>query len=121
MFHVKYPITPCPAPRQVRSDAWNPSPSVQRYRAFRDECRLRRVQVPESGVHITFRMPMPASWSKRKAAELDGQPHQQKPDVDNLVKALLDSVYGDDCAVWQISAEKRWARQGAIEVRSESQ
>ena len=116
-----YPITPVPAPRQVRSDAWSPRPGVVRYRAFRDECRLRNLKVPESGASLVFLLPMPKSWSKKKKARMCWQPHQQKPDVDNLEKALLDSVYGEDCGVWHIGmAAKLWAPTGGIVVVSDN-
>lgn len=112
----RYDITPVPAPRQVRSDGWKPRPSVQRYRAFRDEVRLRRVEVPQQGARVTFILPMPSSWTKYQRSKQDGQPHRQKPDIDNLLKALLDSVYGDDCGVSDIAARKVWGREGAIIV-----
>lgn len=89
---------------------------VTRYRAFRDEVRACGVEVPEAGAWIVFWLPMPKSWSKRKRAEMSGQPHQQKPDLDNLQKALLDAIYDDDCRVWSLGAEKRWADRGAIDV-----
>lgn len=111
---MKYPITPVPKPRQTRADRWKKRPPVLRYRAFADECRARRVTVPEQGSHITFVLPMPASWSKKKRAEMDGQPHQQKPDKDNLEKALLDAVHAEDCAVWDSRVTKRWGEEGAI-------
>lgn len=110
-----YDITPVPAPRQVRSDKWKPCPMVLRYRAFRDEVRLKGVKV-ESGDEIIFLMPMPKSWSKKKKAEMEHEPHQQKPDLDNLVKAVLDSVYEDDAHIWQLTATKIWAYEGAIDI-----
>ena len=60
---------------------------------------------------------MPKSWSRKKREQLDGQPHLQKPDLDNLAKALLDAFYRDrdDAHVWRFSAiEKRWAEEGCI-------
>ncbi len=79
---------------------------------------MRKVDVPNAGYRITFVMPMPKSWSKRKRAEMVGQPHQQKPDLDNLIKALLDACYQDDCEVWDLRATKVWGEEGAISVDS---
>lgn len=112
-----YNITPCPAPRQVKKDTWDPSPPVLRYRAFRDEVKLKRVKVPPEGFTLVFVLPMPKSWTKKKRAAMNGSPHEQKPDRDNLEKALLDSIYGDDSHVWHSDGTtKFWAEEGEIIV-----
>lgn len=114
---ARYPITPCPKPRQTRADKWQKRPAVLRYRAFCDECRARGVTIPEGGCTVLFTLPMPKSWSKRKRAEHDGQPHRQKPDWDNLAKALCDAVYGDDSHLHTMAVRKVWGREGSIEIR----
>lgn len=111
-----YDITPCTKPRQTRSDKWKQRPCVMRYRAFADECRAKGLKIEQSGQKITFFIPMPKSWSKKKIDQHRNQPHQQTPDVDNLLKAVLDAVHKQDCAVWSIWPEKRWADDGAIVV-----
>jgi hypothetical protein len=61
---------------------------------------------------------MPASWGEADRLRLHLQPHQQRPDLDNLVKALCDAVHADDSHLWSIQAEKRWTTgDGAIEVQ----
>ncbi len=56
---------------------------------------------------------MPASWSKRKRAQMAGQFHTQKPDADNITKAVKDAMneiaYFDDCQVADERTVKRWA------------
>ena len=111
-----YPIIPCPKPRQTRSDRWRQRPAVLRYRAFADEVRAARVEIPESGATVIFRLPMPTSWSMKKRQKMNGMPHQQKPDWDNLAKALCDAVYSDDSGVWDIRVIKLWFDEGSIEV-----
>lgn len=113
---MHYDITPCTKPRQTRADKWKQRPCVMRYRAFADECRAKGVKIEQSGQKITFFIPMPKSWSKKKRAEMNMKPHQQTPDVDNLLKAVLDATHKQDCAVWSIWAEKRWSDCGAIEI-----
>lgn len=108
-----WPITPVPAPRQVRRDRFNPSPGVRRYREFRDECALRRIWHPIPGDLVVFIMPVPKS---RIRQGIEGQPHIQTPDVDNLLKVLLDACYGDDAHIWTITAAKVWGRAGAIYI-----
>lgn len=112
----KYEITPVPKPRMTQRDKWKKRPVVLRYLAFCDECRSLGVTVPESGAHIVFNMPMPTSWSKKKKTEMLGRPHQQRPDIDNLSKALFDAVYSDDSTIWDVRTTKLWAETGSIEI-----
>lgn len=109
-----YLITPMGKPRMTRSDKWKLRPPVARYRLFCDEARLHDIRVPESGAHIIFILPMPDSWSKKKCALMDGRPHQQKPDVDNLTKSLLDALFEDDAHIWDVRVSKRWGEAGMI-------
>ena len=109
-------IEPMGKPRMTQADKWKVRPEVARYRAFKDECRLRNVCLPEAGATVTFTLPMPQSWSKKKRLAMDGQPHQQKPDVDNLAKALLDAVFPDDSCVWDIRCRKVWGNVGTIMI-----
>lgn len=111
-----YAITPIPKPRMTVRDKWKQRPPVLRYRAFCDEVRLTRISLPDCGWHVTFVLPMPASWSKKKKAEMSGKPHQQKPDADNLLKALMDAIYDEDCAVWDVRVTKLWGETGLINI-----
>lgn len=61
-------------------------------------------------------MPLPRSWSQKKRREMQFAPHQQKPDIDNFIKALLDACLEDDAHVWSITASKLWAADGAIAI-----
>lgn len=110
-----YYIVPVPKPRMTQRDKWAKRPCVLRYRAFCDRVRFARVKLPEP-CRVIFHLPMPASWSKAKREKFDGQAHRQKPDLDNLLKALIDAVYREDAHLAFICAEKRWALEGAIEV-----
>jgi Holliday junction resolvase RusA-like endonuclease len=120
-----YPITPVPAPRQTRRDAFKSSaeypvrPPVARYRAFCDEVRLRQVRVPEPFHHVVFVLPMPSSWTPSQRAQHHGMPHQQKPDRDNLEKALLDALFANDARIWDGRTTKLWGTQGLLIVSSE--
>ncbi len=117
--HKTYLITPVSAPRQVKSDVWNPSDHVLRYRAFRDECALRGVTISPRDTSITFVLPMPASWSQKKKDAMRFMPHEQKPDLDNLIKALVDAAYrnADDGKVSSYGrTEKIWGDIGEIRI-----
>ena len=100
----------------TKRDKWAKRPIVLRYWAFCDEVRASGCVVPDSNSHITFHIPMPKSWTKKKKAIMLGQPHQQVPDIDNFLKALLDAIYDDDKAVWDVRTTKRWAEVSVIEI-----
>lgn len=111
-------MKPCPAPRQTRGDTYKPRPAVLRYRAFRDEVRIRHVQVPQPYYHVLFVISMPRTWSKAQKDQHRGMPHQAKPDKDNLEKALLDSIFGDDQHIWDGRASKVWGDTDLIAISS---
>lgn len=103
-------IEPIAAPRQVRSDTWKPRDCVLRYRAFRDELRLKLKRKPEPPFKLTFHIHSPVKLR-------DGKPHTFKPDIDNLTKAFLDTLWESDQSIWSVWAEKRWtAGQSRIEI-----
>ncbi|MGL5289400.1 MAG: nuclease domain-containing protein [Aeromonas sp.] len=116
VFVHSYPITPVPKPRMTQRDKWQQRPAVMRYRAFCDAVRVAGITLPEAGYHVTFYLPMPASWSARKRLNMAGKPHQQRPDKDNLEKALLDAIYAEDCQIWDGRTTKRWGVEGRIEI-----
>ena len=112
-----YPISPVAKPRMTRSDKWKKRPCVMKYRDFKDLCRFYEVKLPQCGSGVTFCVPMPMSWSKKKKEKMNLMPHQQTPDLDNLLKALCDAVYQDDSCIWNFSKiEKLWAYEGSITI-----
>jgi Holliday junction resolvase RusA-like endonuclease len=115
-------ITPVPKPRMVKSDAWRKRKCVLAYWAFKDNLNILAKNaglndLPANDFHVIYRLPMPASWSKKKAAEMDGKPHQQRPDCDNLQKALQDCLCKTDEHIWDFRVTKLWAETGSIEIR----
>lgn len=64
------------------------------------------------GVEIYATFEPAKSWSKKKTADYLGQWHIQKPDADNLQKAILDGLnriaFADDSQVARTVCEKRW-------------
>lgn len=88
-----------------------------RYRSFCDELRLKipNYTVPDE-IKIIFHVPMPPSWSLKHQTSMIGKPHQQRPDIDNYLKAYLDALCTEDSHVWNAHAIKLWSRVGAIEI-----
>lgn len=65
------------------------------------------------GVMIEFELQSPPSWTKKKTkAAYDGVWHTSKPDIDNMIKAILDGINGicidDDSQVAMLTAFKRY-------------
>jgi Holliday junction resolvase RusA-like endonuclease len=83
---------------------------VAKYRAFRDELQIRNVALDvDHYFHVLFLMPPAASWSEKKRQRHYWQPHRQRPDLDNMVKALLDGLFSEDSHAWSFGAEKIWS------------
>lgn len=61
-------------------------------------------------VRCTFACPV--SWSKKKRAAMIHRPHTQKPDGDNLLKAVKDALnriaWADDGQVFDARVRKVW-------------
>lgn len=110
-------IKPVPKPRMTRSDVWRKRPSVVRYREYKDELKRQAVNfsLPESFT-VTFGIQVPDSYSTKKKELSIGRPHQLKPDIDNLLKGLMDCFLEEDCKVWNVTAKKIWARKGFIHI-----
>lgn len=89
-------------------------PEVLRYRAFCDEVRLQGIELPESGSHVTFILPMPASWSKRNGLSSMVNRTKVKPDFDNMMKGLMDAIYENDAHIWDARVSKLWGETGRI-------
>ncbi len=62
---------------------------------------------------LCYIMPIPKSWPPKKKLEMDWKPHQQTPDLDNLYKAFVDTVFyknwANDCQIFKIGKSiKMW-------------
>lgn len=113
---MEYPITPVPKPRMSQRDKFlkPPRPQVARYWSFVDQIKLNKVVLPCFGAKVTFVLPMPASFSKKRKAEWAGKPHMQRPDLSNLIKALEDAIYSEDSVIYDIHLTKIWGYSGKI-------
>lgn len=74
-------------------------------------------------VDLTFWLPIPISWSKKKRIEADSGIIRPivKPDTDNIVKSVTDSCNGllwvDDSIITDLHARKRYtAGQARVEM-----
>ena len=128
---VEIKIDPVGKPRMTQSSKWiHKKPShtltksqlahlkaLEKYRAFADElrlkCNLYGVKLVDR-LQCEFYIKMPESWSKKKKLKMRGEPHQSKPDIDNICKAVMDSLLKDDSVIYRIQASKYWGNDGSI-------
>lgn len=70
-------------------------------------------------VEAVFYLPIPSSWSRkaREKAEAGRKTPTKRPDLDNLLKAILDALnaiaWSDDCQIVRTVCEKRYGEPRA--------
>jgi Holliday junction resolvase RusA-like endonuclease len=88
---------------------------LERYNDYKESIsalmKKQNFIIPEQNVHMIFYMPVPKTWKEYKKKEMHMKLHQQKPDIDNLVKAIFDSVFTEDKYIADFRATKRWVNQ----------
>lgn len=65
-------------------------------------------------VSLNFHLKLPHGYSKKTIQAFKGQPHFKRPDLDNLIKFILDAadvLWDDDCLVAHIEARKIYATE----------
>ena len=85
------------------------------------DCPDKPLSGPVS-VIMTFYVPMPKSWSKKKRGEMLAEPVAKKQfDIDNLEKTVYDALNGilweDDGQIWKHTVKKVWSNTGRIELQ----
>ena len=69
---------------------------------------------------ITAFFEVPTSYSNKKKKELIGQPHAKRPDIDNFVKIIFDSLnglaYKDDNQISKLEVKKLYGEQAKVIV-----
>lgn len=86
------------------------------YQAQRDRLRLAFGDVPAGLVHLSVSVvrQMPASWSRAKRDRMRGAYASPKPDIDNILGAVMDALFQEDDRVVSVFAEKRWGDEHEI-------
>lgn len=109
-----------PRPRMTKTGhVYTPDSAKAWKEAVWAKCLAHRKPIITQPVRLTvcFYFPIPASEQKREVP----YPHTKKPDIDNLVKAVMDSmtnagVWMDDTIVYALCAEK-WFYQDIAGAR----
>ena len=119
-------IKPMSAIRMTQRGKWVNTSAIRYLNYKRDvgyQLKEQCLKPLEGAVRLdmTFYMPMPDSWSRKRKSAHAGLPVTAKNgDIDNLCKGLMDAangiVYADDCQVTDVTMRKRYAYQGSIEL-----
>ena len=118
LFIKTVPI-PKGRPRFYGGHAVTPEKTRKYEKLIRDSWEHGIVEGEYLVIAMAFTMPIPQSYSNKKKKELEGQPHTKKPDLDNLVKAVLDALndgvaYTDDSKIWRIVARKEYGEEPSV-------
>ena len=111
--------------------SYTPRETVEFERAVAWACRsaCKGLQMPENAplrLDAVFYMPIPKSANKALRERMAGERtmHTKKPDVDNLLKSVLDGcngiAYKDDNQIAQIRATKVYSENPRIAVTIET-
>ena len=119
---IHLPETPIAKPRMTRRDKWLRRKCVVRYREWCDRLRAVAGEIPPADKVLdlswTATFAMPKTWSKRKKEGSIYALHCQKPDRDNLDKAILDALYpGGDAGIAKGTIRKMWGEEASLEIR----
>ncbi len=103
---------PMAKPRMTRQDKWLEGKApyrmtprektraalLRRYRDWATTVTQKAKGLPEcqGELSVWFYLPIPASWPQRHREQVEGQPHQKKPDLSNLIKGLEDAIFKND-------------------------
>ena len=122
IMRMVFDIDPCPAarPRVSRWSTYYP----KKYTQFRNEMKALTSEMDTTpcdkliSVDIEFNVRIPKSWTKKKKKEKNGQYCDNSSDIDNYLKAILDSLNGvlfvDDRQVVEVYARKRYSNRPNI-------
>jgi Holliday junction resolvase RusA-like endonuclease len=119
-LYIVLNIEPHTKPRMTSSDRYKKRKCTTKYWEFKAKLKelvKEKGWIPSNTLKLTFIISMPKSWSRKKRIYMDGKPHQQTPDTDNLTKSFKDSLYEQDCTVWAEDCKKLWGNEGQIIIQ----
>ena len=121
-YSQRFDINPVPAsrPRVSRWSTYYP----KKYTKFKKDMEALTSEIETTpseklvSVELEFRIMMPKSFSKKKKQGLNNTYCSNNSDIDNYIKAILDSLNGvfyiDDKQVVEIFARKIYGDEGYI-------
>ena len=118
----QFDINPVPAarPRVSRWSTYYP----KKYTRFKKEMEALTGELDTTPcenlvvVSLRFKIKIPQSWSKKKRLERENTYCNNNSDIDNYIKAMLDSLNGvyfmDDRQVVEVFASKKYSNEPQI-------
>lgn len=109
-------------PRFSRGHAYTPEKTREYEQRVAWEYKRAGGKLHDGVVWVSVKacMKIPGSFGKKKQAAMEGTYHTKKPDVDNILKAVLDGLngvaYQDDSCVMIGYAEKIYSKTPRLEV-----
>ena len=125
MINIWYPVKPkaAPRPRVTKFGTYNNTDYTQWKNGLSMLAKSRFKKPLEENIYlkIDFFFEIPKSWSKTKKDNAGW--HNLKPDIDNLIKSIMDAfngiVYKDDGQVVLIQARKQYATCNGVKIEIE--
>lgn len=111
---IVVPGNPVAKPRMTKRDKWKQRPCVIRYREWADRARqlagFQEKQILTRATRLHFRayFAVPKSWGSKLKESLKGLPHLQRADIDNVQKAIMDSLFRNDQMIYCGEQAKFW-------------
>lgn len=109
--------TPVGKPRMTRRTTW--TPQAQRYFAYAKIIRQsfglqedEKILEDIDAIVMKCYLPIPKSTSGKKTKLLYNTPHKKSPDVDNIAKSVMDSLFENDGCVNSLFIEKFYIGEG---------
>lgn len=112
-----FDITPIPKPRMTDRDRGKHyhylgmRPCVEKYFKYKSDLQYlalkNRFKIKDSKMYLRFEF-------KAKDDKLIGKGHQEKPDIDNLLKGFMDAFSAKDETIFNVYAEKVWSDKDCI-------
>ena len=101
-----------PLPRQTQADKWQKRPCVVKWRNFANSLMAEAAKAGPLGdckrLDAKIWLPFPATYSKKKRAELAGCGHRQKADADNCLKGIAAAGFKRDEGIFDMRVRKFW-------------
>lgn len=108
---------PVGKPRMTRRTTW--TPQAQRYFAYAKQVRQsfglqddEKILEEIDCIKMKCYLPIPESTKGKKRILLYNTPHKKSPDVDNIAKSVMDSLFKNDGCVNSLFVEKFYIGEG---------
>lgn len=96
---------------------------IEKYNSYKENlyerAKIKQFVIRPQGTCLSFFIPCPKSWSKKKRKRYHNTLHQSRPDLKNLLSAFEDALCKEDSYIAHYgSLDKRWVdnETGWIEV-----